>query len=103
MVSQPMKPSGTKLFVVTEAPWNAKKDATTDDTGAIQQVLDTAANKDGGIIFMPAGEYAVKGNLTIPSGVELCGVSMYPDNFGGGPRGRSSHEQLDQFSLLSPS
>ena len=73
------KPGNLDLYVVTDPIWGAKKDAVTDDTGAIQKAMDAAANKGGGIVFfVPGGEYAMRGNLVIPSGVELRGVYDVP-------------------------
>ena len=47
-------------------------DGVTDDTVAIQSALN-AAGKTGGEVFLPAGQYLVKGNLTVPTGVSLTG------------------------------
>jgi len=69
-----LKPAKAALYVVTEGPWGAKKDAITDDTAAIQKAMDAAANNGGGIVFLPAGEYNVRGHLRVPSGVELRGI-----------------------------
>lgn len=68
------KPERITLYVATEAPFNAKNDATTDNTQAIQNALDKAKSEGGGIVYLPAGKYRVNGNLTIPSGVELKGA-----------------------------
>jgi hypothetical protein len=69
------KPSRIALYIVTEAPFNAKADAVTDNTAAIQNALDKAAEEGGGIVFLPPGKYRVAGHLTVPSGVELKGAS----------------------------
>ena len=71
-------PAKPKLYVVTDAPWNAKEGGATDDTLAIQAALDAAGKGGGGIVFLPGGEYAVRGHLTVPSGVELRGVYDVP-------------------------
>jgi len=71
-------PARAKLFVVTEPAWGARKDGLTDDTAAIQKALDAAAEQGGGIVFLPGGEYALQGNLAIPTGVELRGVYDVP-------------------------
>ena len=68
------KPARNDVFInVRKEPWNAKGDGHTDDTTAIQKALDHAKKQGGGVVYLPAGDYAVKTHLTIPSGVELRG------------------------------
>jgi|GEM_PF-911078 len=71
-------PATATLYVATEAAGGARKDGTSDDTAAIQGALDAAARAGGGVVFLPGGEYAVRGRLNIPSGVELRGVYDVP-------------------------
>ncbi|MFC3471622.1 glycosyl hydrolase family 28-related protein [Massilia oculi] len=53
----------------------AKGDGKADDTAAIQQALDSAANKgQGGIVFLPSGRYRITRSLLIPLAVRLYGV-----------------------------
>lgn len=73
MVTETHKPAKQVLYVVTDAPYNAKADGTTDNTTAIQAALTAAGNAGGGIVFLPPGKYKVLGNLTVPAGVELKG------------------------------
>ncbi|RKP49988.1 carbohydrate-binding protein [Cohnella endophytica] len=67
------KPARMALYVVTDAPFGAKNDGTTDNTSAIQKALDRAASDGGGVVFLPPGKYKVAGHLTVPTGVELKG------------------------------
>jgi uncharacterized protein YjdB len=67
------KPSRVELYVVTNAPYNAVADGTTDNTLAIQSALNQAAADGGGVVFLPPGKYKVLGRLVVPSGVELKG------------------------------
>jgi hypothetical protein len=67
------KPPRIELYVVTDAPYNAVANGTTDNTLAIQSALDQAAADGGGVVFLPPGKYKVLGNLVIPSRVELKG------------------------------
>jgi hypothetical protein len=79
------KPAKSDLFVVTDAPYNAVADGTTDNTTAIQQALDAAGATGGGLVFLPPGHYKVLGNLTVPTGVELrgaCDLSSVPSGPG---------------------
>ena len=71
-------PGTTNLYVVTAAPYNAVADGITDATAAFQSALSNAAAGGGGIVFAPAGNYRLNGNLTVPSGVELRGIYDLP-------------------------
>lgn len=61
------------MYLVTDAPFNARPDGITDNTMAIQDALDKAFEDGGGYVFLPPGKYKVLGNLTVPKGVELKG------------------------------
>ncbi|MFK3739055.1 glycosyl hydrolase family 28-related protein [Massilia sp. TN1-12] len=53
----------------------ARGDGKADDTAAIQQALDAAADKgQGGIVFLPSGRYRITKSLLIPLAVRLYGV-----------------------------
>ena len=59
--------------------WNARHygcraDGVHDDTEAIQKAIKAAAEAGGGTVLLPAGRYAIRGNLTIPAAVNLLGV-----------------------------
>ena len=56
----------------------AKGDGITDDTEAIQNALNVAGEKNGGIVFLPVGSYLIKGNLIIPENVTLEGIWRAP-------------------------
>lgn len=62
------------VFVVTEAPYNAAADQSSDATPAFQAALADAGANGGGIVFVPGGDYRLDGTLTVPTGVELRGV-----------------------------
>lgn len=76
------KPDRLALYVVTDTPFNAKGDALTDNTTAIQSALDKAATEGGGIVYLPPGKYKVLGNLRVPTGVELKGSTDLRTNPG---------------------
>jgi hypothetical protein len=76
--SAPYQAAKADLFVVTAAPYNAKRDGVTDDTAAFQQALSAAAENGGGTVFVPGGNYRLDGTLTVPTGVELRGVFDTP-------------------------
>jgi parallel beta-helix repeat protein len=53
--------------------YGALGDGSTDDTTAIRAAI-TAATSGGGIVFFPAGTYAISNYLALPSNVWLVGV-----------------------------
>jgi hypothetical protein len=57
--------------------FGVKGDGHTDDTAAIQKVLDAAVGT-GGTIRLPAAKYLVAGSLRIPPGVSLEGIHDAP-------------------------
>ena len=66
------------LYVVTDSPWNANGQDDQDDTQALQKALDRAGQDGGGIVFVPGGNYILRGTLSVPSGVELRGIHDVP-------------------------
>ncbi|VGO12814.1 hypothetical protein PDESU_01368 [Pontiella desulfatans] len=71
-------PGTSNLYVVTEAPFNAAADGTTDDTAAFASALAAAQSAGGGTVFVPGGNYRLDGTLTVPTGVELRGIFDIP-------------------------
>ncbi len=66
------------LYVVTESPWDANGQDEQDDTRALQKALERAGQDGGGIVFVPGGNYILRGTLSVPSGVELRGIHDVP-------------------------
>jgi len=58
--------------------FGAKGDGKSDDTAALQAALDAAAQGGGGLVFVPTGDYLVKGSLSVPEHVVLEGVWRAP-------------------------
>jgi hypothetical protein len=53
----------------------ARGDGRTDDSDAIQQAIDAAANKgQGGVVFLPAGRYRITKSILIPLAVRVYGI-----------------------------
>jgi len=53
----------------------AKGDGVADDSAAIQQAIDSAANKgEGGLVFLPSGRYRITRSILIPLAVRVYGV-----------------------------
>lgn len=70
-------PPTDQVAVVIEDTFGAKGDVTTDDTDAVQKAI-AAVSKSGGTVFFPPGEYRITKELSVPTGVELRGVSEGP-------------------------
>ncbi|RKP53242.1 S-layer protein [Cohnella endophytica] len=85
-------------------------DGITDDTQALQETLDAAANNGGGVVFVPSGRYKITGTITVPTGVTLRGDWRNPGTggavegtilqayFGRGNPDETSFIQLQQAS-----
>jgi hypothetical protein len=52
--------------------WGAVGDGHTDNTAAFRAALDSVAN--GGIVFVPAGQYSFDGTLSMPTATSLVGT-----------------------------
>lgn len=63
-----MKKNNEAIYSVKD--FGAKGDGKTDDTLAIQNAIDTVANKNGGAIYFPPGIYLVS-HITIRSYIKL--------------------------------
>jgi len=69
------RPKNSSLFVVTDFLADPKAE---DNAPAFAQALEAAKKAGGGTVYVPAGRYLFKGNLTVPSGVELRGSFDVP-------------------------
>ncbi len=70
--------TGTSPFInVTDPPFGAKGDGSTDDANAIRAAIAAAApsqsNPSGNTVFLPAGNYLVGSTLTVPAAVTVQG------------------------------
>jgi hypothetical protein len=70
---RPPRPKGDALFDV--AAFGASPKAY-DNAGAFQRALDAA--KGGGTVYVPAGFYRFRGDVRVPTGVEMRGASDVP-------------------------
>ncbi len=59
--------------IVTQTPYNALPDATSDCTSPVQAAIDAVAGSGGGIVYLPAGRYRFDGSLVLKEGVTLRG------------------------------
>lgn len=93
------RPAGGALVVVTDE--GASPDLE-DNTAAFARALAKAGASGGGTVYVPAGNYRFRGELTAPSGVELRGVFDVPHHTVSGgsvlmPLGRRGEEDGPPF------
>ncbi len=67
-----------KLDVYNVKDFGASGDGVQDDTEYIQKALDLAGKHGGGIVYLPVGNYLIKGHLVVPENVTLEGVWRAP-------------------------
>lgn len=53
-----------------------------DDTDALRQAVAAVSGK-GGVVWVPAGDYRITGDIVVPSGVAIQGAGMWHTNFVG--------------------
>jgi hypothetical protein len=63
--------------IVSIKDFGATGDATTDDTVAIQNALDSIQALGGGTVYIPAGEYKITATLNLPPYVSLEGEGQF--------------------------
>lgn len=66
----PGAPNLTSITSVLD--WGAVGDGHTDNTAAFRAALDSVSN--GGIVFVPAGQYSFDGSLSMPTATSLVGT-----------------------------
>lgn len=62
------------LSVYNVRDFGATGDGKTDDTAAFQKALDAVAEKGGGTLLAPRGNYFFAGHLSVPNAVTLKGI-----------------------------
>lgn len=82
--------------LVNVCDFGAVGDGKSDNTTYFQDALDSLKN-EGGIVFVPAGRYLIKGTLTIPPRVALEGISRNAP-----PRSSGGSVLLATFGKGSP-
>jgi hypothetical protein len=60
--------------------FGAIENGTVDCTEAIQKAIDATAVK-GGVVFIPAGRFLVKGRLLVKAGVHVAGINRAPQSW----------------------
>ena len=75
--ADPARLAGQKGVYSVRA-FGAKGDGKADGTSAFQKALDACGKDGGGIVFVPTGNYLLKGHLELPEHVTLEGVFRAP-------------------------
>ncbi len=88
-------------IVATSAPYNADNTGKNDATTAIQKAIDDCFANGGGTVWLPKGEYRVKGNIYIQKFVTLRGEYQDPDE--GSDYGTVIIADVESSSEMSPS
>jgi hypothetical protein len=68
-------PGTRKLFLVDDFGASTSSD---DNTQAFDRAFEAARKASGGTVYVPAGAYRFKGEITVPTGVELRGCFDTP-------------------------
>ena len=55
-------------------PYGATGNGSNDDTAAIQAALNATGESGGGVVFLPRGNYLIRGNLLVPAQTSLVGI-----------------------------
>ena len=71
------------VYVKNVLDFGASGDGVSDNTAAFQAAIYAARDAGGGVVFAPAGIYAFRGNLHVPTGVTLRGEWLSPLEGGG--------------------
>lgn len=77
--ADPRNPDDVLIYTVNVLDFGAYGDGKTDDTKAFQSAIDHVYKLGGGTVYAPAGEYMIKGNLTVKRSVYLAGAWSNPD------------------------
>ena len=77
--ADPRNPDDVLIYTVNVLDFGAYGDGTTDDTKAFQSAIDHVYRLGGGTVYAPAGEYLIKGSLTVKRSVYLAGAWSNPD------------------------
>lgn len=73
---------------INVASYGATGNGTTDDTSALQNAINAAQTRGGGVVFLPAGTYKISAPLTISnSGITIAGAGWGGPTGGGGTFG----------------
>jgi hypothetical protein len=78
-VAPPLEPPANALSVLD---FGAGGEGGTDDTAALRACV-AAAQKRGGTVWVPPGDYTITGDIVVPSGVTIQGAGLWHTTFVG--------------------
>ena len=67
---------------VTHPRFGAAGNGTTDDTAALRECIK-AAQREGKVVWVPAGDYQITGDIDLPGGVTVQGAGLWHTTFVG--------------------
>jgi len=70
----------------------------TDDTKALRKAI-AAAQIQGGVVWVPPGDYRITGDIIVPSGVTIQGAGMWHTTFRGDPALYGRADRRVRFKL----
>ncbi len=77
-------PVAAPVHAISVLDFGADPQGKTDATDALLKAV-AAAQKQGGVVWVPAGDYVVSQTIVIPSGVTIQGAGMWHTTFWGDP------------------
>ena len=77
--ADPRNPEDVIIYTCDVFEHGAMGDGTTDDTKAFQAAIDAVYKKGGGTVYVPAGQYLIKGSLSVKRSVYLVGAWSNPE------------------------
>lgn len=88
------RPAGS--LAVTD--FGARGDGATDDTTALRRAVGAAA-RTGGVVWVPAGDFRITGEIAVPSHVTIRGAGMWQANFVGDAKLYAHSDRRVRFTL----
>lgn len=83
---------------VSVREFGARGDGVADDTEALRAGV-AEVGKRGGVVWVPAGEYRITGDIVVPSGVTIQGAGMWHTTFVGDAELYGRAERRVRFKL----
>lgn len=77
----------------------AVADGKTDATAALRRAVAAAVKNGGGIVWVPAGDYLLTGDIVVPSDVTIQGAGMWHTRFVGDPALYGQADRRVRFKL----
>lgn len=79
LATDPRNAENVIVYTCDVLDYGAIGDGIVDDTAAFQAAIDAAYRLGGGTVYVPAGQYAIRGTLTVKRSVYLLGEWYNPE------------------------